>query len=71
MGLAAQKLMDQGLLVGDDVVIGLVRERISQADAREGFLLDGFPRTVPQAQALQAVRYRRAQAAIRWSGVAA
>ena len=53
MGLAAQKLMDQGLLVGDDVVIGLVRERIAQPDAREGFLLDGFPRTVPQAQALQ------------------
>lgn len=55
MGLAAQKLMDQGLLVGDDVVIGLVRERIAQSDAREGFLLDGFPRTVPQAEALQSV----------------
>ena len=53
MGLAAQKLMDQGLLVGDDVVIGLVRERIAQDDAANGFLLDGFPRTVPQAEALQ------------------
>jgi len=53
MGLAAQKLMDQGLLVGDDVVIGLVRERIAQDDAKTGFLLDGFPRTVPQAEALQ------------------
>jgi adenylate kinase len=55
MGLAAQKLMDQGLLVGDDIVIGMVRERIAEADAREGFLLDGFPRTVPQAEALQDV----------------
>ena len=55
MGLAAQKLMDQGLLVGDDVVIGLVRERIAQDDAANGFLLDGFPRTVPQAEALQAL----------------
>lgn len=55
MGLAAQKLMDQGLLVGDDVVIGLVRERIAQDDAKTGFLLDGFPRTVPQAEALQSL----------------
>lgn len=55
MGLAAQKLMDQGLLVGDDVVIGLVRERIAQEDAKTGFLLDGFPRTVPQAEALQSL----------------
>ena len=54
LGLEAKKLMDHGLLVPDDVMIGLVRERTLEEDAREGFLLDGFPRTIPQADALEA-----------------
>ena len=53
LGVEAKKFMDAGMLVPDEVTIGLVRERISQADAVKGFLLDGFPRTVPQADALQ------------------
>lgn len=53
MGIEAQRYMTQGSLVPDEVVIGMVRERIAQDDAREGFLLDGFPRTVAQADALQ------------------
>ena len=53
LGLLAKEYMDRGELVPDEVVIGLVRERLQQADVREkGFLLDGFPRTVPQAEAL-------------------
>jgi adenylate kinase len=52
MGLEARRQMDAGLLVADDVMIGLVRERTSQPDACSGFVLDGFPRTVPQADAL-------------------
>jgi len=54
LGMEAKKLMDHGLLVPDDVMIGLVRERTLEEDAREGFLLDGFPRTIPQADALEA-----------------
>lgn len=54
MGLAAKSFMDQGALVPDEVTIGIVRERLSQADCANGFLLDGFPRTVPQAEALDA-----------------
>ncbi len=54
LGNQAQKLIDQGLLVPDDVMIGLVRERTLESDARRGFVLDGFPRTVPQADALDA-----------------
>ncbi|MFT5585825.1 MAG: adenylate kinase [Cognaticolwellia sp.] len=53
MGLAAKTVMDDGGLVGDDIVIGMVKERLEQPDATPGFLLDGFPRTVVQAQALQ------------------
>jgi adenylate kinase len=53
LGVEAKRFMDSGMLVPDEVTIGLVRERISQADAAKGFLLDGFPRTVPQADALQ------------------
>lgn len=53
MGLAAKTVMDDGGLVGDDIVIGMVKERLEQPDAAPGFLLDGFPRTVVQAQALQ------------------
>src|SRR5262249_53482313 len=50
-----RKLMDQGLLVPDPVMIGLVRERTLEPDAQAGFVLDGFPRTVPQADALDAI----------------
>lgn len=54
LGLAAKKVMDAGQLVSDDIIIGLVKERITQADCANGFLFDGFPRTIPQAEALQA-----------------
>lgn len=53
LGLKAKAIMDSGELVPDDLIIGLVKERITQADCQPGFLLDGFPRTIPQAQALQ------------------
>jgi adenylate kinase len=52
LGIEAQRQMDAGLLVGDEVMIGLVRERTAEPDAVPGFVLDGFPRTVPQAEAL-------------------
>jgi adenylate kinase len=52
IGQRANAIMSQGKLVSDDVVIGIIRERIDQKDARDGFVLDGFPRTVPQAKAL-------------------
>jgi adenylate kinase len=52
LGRAAKSVMDAGQLVGDDVVIGIVHERLEQRDASEGFVLDGFPRSLPQAQAL-------------------
>ena len=55
MGLAAQKVMEAGALVPDEVVIGVVRERLAQADAQKGFLLDGFPRTIAQAERLDAM----------------
>jgi adenylate kinase len=54
MGLAAKKVMDAGGLVSDDIIIGLVKERIQQADCANGFLFDGFPRTIPQAEAMKA-----------------
>ena len=53
MGLAAKKVMDSGGLVSDDIIIGLVKERIAQADCANGFLFDGFPRTIPQADAMK------------------
>ena len=53
MGLAAKKVMDSGGLVGDDIIIGLVKERIAQPDCAKGFLFDGFPRTIPQADAMK------------------
>jgi adenylate kinase len=53
MGLAAKKVMDAGGLVGDDIIIGLVKERIAQSDCANGFLFDGFPRTIPQADAMK------------------
>lgn len=52
MGVKAKEYMDAGALVPDDVVVGIVRERLQQADCANGFILDGFPRTVPQADAL-------------------
>ncbi len=52
MGLKAKEFMDKGALVTDEVVIGIVRERLQQPDCESGFILDGFPRTVPQADAL-------------------
>ncbi|RKS85802.1 adenylate kinase [Orbus hercynius] len=54
LGLQAKELMDAGKLVTDELVIALVKERIAQADCKKGFLLDGFPRTVPQADAMKA-----------------
>ena len=54
MGLEAKRYMDAGGLVPDEVVIGIVRDRIAESDCQSGFILDGFPRTVPQAEALQA-----------------
>jgi len=52
LGLAAKAVMDTGGLVSDDIIIGLVNERIAQPDCERGFLFDGFPRTIPQAQAM-------------------
>lgn len=52
LGLAAKKIMDAGGLVSDDIIIGLVKDRIAQPDCAKGFLFDGFPRTIPQAQAM-------------------
>jgi adenylate kinase len=54
LGLEARKFMDAGALVPDEVIIGLVKERIKQPDAARGFLFDGFPRTIPQADAMKA-----------------
>ena len=53
LGLQAKSVMESGQLVSDDIIIGLVQERIGQADCANGFLLDGFPRTIPQADALK------------------
>ncbi|MBE9540409.1 MAG: adenylate kinase [Proteobacteria bacterium] len=52
MGLKAKAVMDAGELVSDDIIIGLVKERIKQSDCVNGFLFDGFPRTIPQAEAM-------------------
>ena len=53
LGLAAKSIIEAGGLVPDDVVIGIVKERLAREDCKKGFLLDGFPRTVPQAEALE------------------
>ncbi|MFT5580467.1 MAG: adenylate kinase [Paraglaciecola psychrophila] len=53
MGLQVQEVMDSGGLVSDEIIIGIVKERIAEEDCVNGFLFDGFPRTIPQAQALQ------------------
>lgn len=53
MGLAAKSYMDAGNLVPDDIVIGIIKERLAEEDCANGFILDGFPRTIPQAEALE------------------
>jgi adenylate kinase len=53
LGLAAKKVMDAGSLVSDDIIIGLVKERLTQPDCAKGYLFDGFPRTIRQAEALR------------------
>ncbi|MBV1922202.1 MAG: nucleoside monophosphate kinase, partial [Pseudomonadales bacterium] len=52
LGIKAKAIMDAGELVSDDLIIGLVKERITESDCAKGFLFDGFPRTIPQAEAL-------------------
>ena len=54
LGLEAKKVMDSGALVSDEIILGLVKERIAQRDCAAGFLFDGFPRTIPQADAMKA-----------------
>ena len=54
LGLAAKQIMDRGDLVSDEIIIGLVKERIKAPDCARGFLFDGFPRTIPQAEAMKA-----------------
>ena len=53
LGVAAKKIMDSGGLVGDEIIINLVKERLTQPDCASGYLFDGFPRTIPQAQAMK------------------
>ncbi|MCW8876345.1 MAG: adenylate kinase [Kangiellaceae bacterium] len=53
LGLQAKEVMDAGKLVSDDIIIGLVKERVAEADCVNGYLLDGFPRTIPQADAMK------------------
>ena len=53
LGVAAKKVMDAGHLVSDDIIIGLVRERLGHGDCTKGYLFDGFPRTIPQAEAMK------------------
>jgi len=53
LGLEAKKVIDSGALVSDDIIIGLVKERLKQPDCAEGYLFDGIPRTIPQAEALR------------------
>jgi adenylate kinase len=55
MGLAAKEIMDRGDLVSDEVVVGIVSERLDAPDAKAGFILDGFPRTIAQAEALESL----------------
>ena len=55
MGLKAKSFMDEGKLVPDEIVIGIIKERLAKDDCRDGFVLDGFPRTIPQAEALDAM----------------
>src|SRR3954468_19780615 len=54
LGVAAKKVMDAGQLVSDEIIIGLVKERLKAPDCAKGYLFDGFPRTIPQAEAMKA-----------------
>src|SRR6266516_4981828 len=56
LGLAARRVMDAGVLVSDEIIIGLVNDRLRAPDCANGYLFDGFPRTIPQAEALKEVR---------------
>jgi len=56
LGIEAKKVMDSGGLVSDDIIIGLVKDRLTQPDCMNGYLFDGFPRTIPQAQAMKDAR---------------
>jgi adenylate kinase len=56
LGVEAKKVMDAGHLVSDDIIVGLVKERLKQTDCRPGYLFDGFPRTIPQAEAMKKER---------------
>ena len=56
LGLAAKQVMDAGQLVSDDIIIGLVRERLTEPDCADGYLFDGFPRTIAQAEAMRSAR---------------
>lgn len=58
LGIKAQEIMQQGGLVSDEIVLGIVEERLAQEDCRQGFVLDGFPRTIPQADALVQILQR-------------
>ena len=58
MGLRAKSFVDAGKLVPDEVVIGIIQERLAKDDCKNGFILDGFPRTVPQAEALDAMNIK-------------
>jgi len=53
LGLEAKKIMDAGGLISDDIITGLVKDRVAESDCKDGFLLDGFPRTIPQADAMR------------------
>lgn len=55
LGIKAKEYMDKGALVPDDVVVGLIHERLKEDDVRDGYILDGFPRTIPQAEALSRI----------------
>ncbi len=58
LGLGAKQIMDSGALVSDDIIIGLVRDRLQQPDCANGYLFDGFPRTIPQAEAMKTASVR-------------
>lgn len=62
LGIKAQEIMQQGGLVSDEIVLGIVEERLAQDDCRQGFVLDGFPRTIPQADALVQILQRTGRA---------